>query len=845
MSARAAIMKLKSRIWLLLGALVTLVLGLDLTISYHKFRDELRAEITNDARTVYGYMMATRRVYQEEFVASGIPLNQDTIGLLPAHAMSRISRDFPNWNKSGIRFNNVSDLPRNPDNRADRFELAAMQWFREHPEAGERMDDIVEDNGTGYLLYTAPIRIETMCLKCHGRRDEAPAGIRERYSEAYDYHEGDLRGVVSIKLPTAKFETRFREVWFGQLVKSLLGYVFLFLALGLLLEHLVTRRLARLQTSAERIAQGDYQVRVPVEGNDEICGLAKTFNDMVQEVQNRDRSLSQLSLAIEQTPESVVITDLNARIEYVNNAFLQITGYQREEVIGKNPRLLQSGLTPRETYRTLWKTLAKGEVWRGNFSNLRKDGSECLESATIAPLRGPDGTVTHYVSVKQDITEKLRIEAQVNQLAYYDRLTGLPNRTLLMNRLEHSLAMSHRQGNLDALVLINIDRFKNINNARGYQIGDKLLIAFGARLMQLLRDGDTLAHMGADEFALLLPGQSGEREPAGRQILSIAKRLHGHLRLPFLLGDDEITMTASLGIALYPDCGGDIAPEVLRRANTTLHRAKEAGGGHSAFFDAAMGDLVERRFLIEGELRQAVNQGQLRLFLQSQVDPDGAVVGAEALVRWQHPSRGLLAPGLFIPVAEESDLIADLGSWVLSEAVKLMSEHATADAPLRLSVNISPRHFHQAGFVPWIKDLVLYNGVDPSWLTLEVTEGLVIDNIEAVVAKMSELSDFGLHFSIDDFGTGYSSLAYLKRMPLRELKIDKTFVQDAPTDPNDAALVETILSVSRHLGLRVVAEGVETPEQAAFLNARGRVIHQGYLFGRPVPAEDWLAHRDA
>jgi diguanylate cyclase (GGDEF)-like protein/PAS domain S-box-containing protein len=834
-------MNLKRRIWLFLGLLVVLVLSLDLAVSYHKFRQELQSEIEYDARTVYGYMMATRRVYQQAFIDSGLPVNSDTLGLLPAHAMSRISKDFANWNNSGIRFNNVSDVPRNPGNQADRFELAAMDWFRAHPDASERMESIVDDTGTGYLLYTAPIKIEPVCLKCHGRREDAPQSIQDKYTEAFGYRLGDLRGVVSVKLPTAKFETRFREVWLGQLAKSLVGYALLFLALGLLLERLVIRRLARLQAGAERIAQGDYDARVPAGGRDEICALAHSFNRMAEEVQNRDRSLSKLSLAVEQSPESVIITNLDARIEYVNSAFVDNTGYSREEVIGKNPRLLQSGRTPQETYQELWSVLKQGRVWRGKFLNQRKDGRDCIEEATIAPLRGPDGSVTHYISVKQDITEKSKAQEEINRLAYYDVLTGLPNRALLVNRLEHSLVVSRRQKHLDALVLINLDRFKNINTARGYETGDKLLVALGGRLTRHLREGDTLARMSADEFAVLLPSQAGEREVAGRQVLGVIERLHEDMRRPFVFGDDEATLSVSAGIAFYPQGHDDCPQEVLRRADTALHRAKAAGGGRTAFFDAGMGELAERRFLIERDLREAVKNGQLRLYLQSQVDAKGALVGAEALVRWQHPVQGMLLPGQFVPVAEESDLIVDLGAWVLGKACGIMAREKAADCPLQLSVNISPRHFDRPGFVPWLKHLVDEIGVDPSCLTLEVTESLIIDNVDEVVEKMTALANHGFHFSIDDFGTGYSSLAYLKRMPLNELKIDKAFVQDAPNNPSDAALVETILSVATHLGLKVVAEGVETEEQARFLNERAEVIHQGYLYGRPEPSEVWIS----
>ena len=555
------------------------------------------------------------------------------------------------------------------------------------------------------------------------------------------------------------------------------------------------------------------------------------------QAEERTRILSQV---VEQSPESIFITNLDAEIEYVNAAFVRNTGYSREEVTGRNPSILKSGKTPRETYQALWSALLRGEAWQGELFNRCKDGSEFIEWAIISPVRETDGRISHYVAIKQDITEKKRAEAEINQLAYYDSLTRLPNRTLLMERLSQTLLDAENDGRRAALILINIDRFKNINDARGHALGDALLQAVSKRLAGLLDEHDTLARLASDEFAILIP-EAGQpaRQPDSRA-MAMAEQVLEILRQPIAVDNEEISITVSLGITLFPEHAGDTAIAVLRRADTALHRAKEHGGNHYAFFETDMGKSVERRFRTERELRQAITDGQLRLFLQPQVDTRGRLVGAEALVRWQHPERGLVPPGAFIPVAEESDLILDVGGWVLSEALQLMARGDMAGHPFRLSVNLSPRQFRQTGFVSWLKDLLDSTGADPNHLTLEVTENLVIQNINEVVSRMSEISALGIRFSIDDFGTGYSSLSYLKRLPVHELKIDRSFIQDAPFDKGDAALVETILAVAEHMHLKVVAEGVETGEQAAFLNERADVIHQGYLYGKPEPAEDWF-----
>ncbi|MBT9538838.1 EAL domain-containing protein [Thiobacillus sp.] len=434
----------------------------------------------------------------------------------------------------------------------------------------------------------------------------------------------------------------------------------------------------------------------------------------------------------------------------------------------------------------------------------------------------------------------LDAEEEIQRLAHFDVLTGLPNRTLLTHRLEQAMALSHRQANLDALILINIDRFKTLNDARGHALGNALLVAIGTRLAGSLREGDTLARLTADEFAILRQDLGASRDVASRNALVAAEHILDALRQPFRFGEDEISLTASVGISLCPEGENDYAQEVLRRADNALHLAKSAGGGRIVFFESRMGEYAEQRFRVERELHRAIAAGDLRLHLQSQIDPSGRIAGAEVLVRWQHPERGLLPPAEFIDIAEETDLIVEIGAWVMTESCRLMAQEAQAGHRLPLSVNLSPRQFRAPGFIQWVRQLLASTGVEPSQLTLEVTEGVVIGDIDEVVAKMSEIAALGVHFSLDDFGTGYSSLAYLKRLPIDEIKIDRTFVQDMLTDSDDAALVETIVSVARHMRLKVVAEGVETQQQADFLNQLGPLTHQGYLYGRPEAAATWI-----
>lgn len=557
--------------------------------------------------------------------------------------------------------------------------------------------------------------------------------------------------------------------------------------------------------------------------------------------QAAETALRKLAQAVEQSPESIAITDLNANIEYVNESFVRNTGYSREELIGQNQRILQSGMTPQSVYDELWKDLKEGKTWNGEFYNKRKDGSEYIEHAIISPIRQLDGRITHYVAVREDITEKKRAEAEIHRLAFYDTLTGLPNRALLLERMAQTLATTRRVGHHSALISFNIDRFKTVNDAGGQSLGDALLKAVGERQIQILREGDVVARIAGDEFGILLTDLAPQQQAAAHLALRISEKIHASLQEPFCLGDERITLTTCLGIALFPGSDEDSPLDILRRANTALHHSKTKGSGQTVLSDGNLDEIAKQRFNIERELHQAIVSGELRVFLQPQVDAAGKTVGAEALVRWQHPQRGLIQPGAFIPIAEESNLIIEIGNWVFTEVCRLLASEDMAAYPIRIAVNVSPRHFRQSDFVDQIKHSLANTGADPTHLTLEVTEGVVIDNINDVIAKMSELSSMGIHFSMDDFGTGYSSLSYLKRLPIHELKIDKSFIQDMTTDANDAALVETILSVAQHMRLKVVAEGVETAEQAAFLNQRGQVIHQGYLFGKPEPSETWIA----
>lgn len=581
-------------------------------------------------------------------------------------------------------------------------------------------------------------------------------------------------------------------------------------------------------------------IKVPLFNEDgSRKGLVVVGRDITQ-LRQTEAQQRLAARVFETTGEAIMVTDANASIVLVNPAFCRITGYSETEVLGRNPRILNSGRHDWGFHARMWQSLKAKGAWSGEIWNQRKNGEIFPEWQTVSSVRDENGTITHYVSVFADLSEIREAQETAELLSWHDSLTGLPNREHFIKELNSALARAHREERFADVLLLDLDRFKDINEARGLVFGDKLLKTVSDRLREVLHDDDVIARFVADEFAILLWRPAVARDVAGRWALGVAERLRTLLQDTIEVEGEVIHLDASIGVALFPESSQTMATDLLSQADMAVHQAKADGGGRTVFFEKAMGEAVQERFELERELRQAIHEGQLRLYLQSQFDGAGQVVGAEALVRWKHPVRGLVPPGAFIPLAETSDLIVAIDHWVLTEVCQLLVKLDAEGEARRISVNISPRHFNKPDFVEEVTRCLSASGADPTHLVLEVTEGTVIHDIDSIVTKMNQLSALGIHFSMDDFGTGYSSLSYLKRLPIHELKIDKSFIEDVPDDPNDTALVETILAVAHHLHLQVVAEGVERATQARFLKAHGGVIYQGYLYGRPLPVEEWV-----
>ncbi len=555
-----------------------------------------------------------------------------------------------------------------------------------------------------------------------------------------------------------------------------------------------------------------------------------------------ESQLRKLSLAVEQSPESIVITNLNAEIEYVNESFVQKTGYLREEIIGKNPKVLQSGNTPAETYASLWNALTHGRPWSGELHNQRKDGSQYIEHSIVTPIRQADGAITHYVAVKEDVTAKKRAEDRINSLAFFDQLTGLPNRRLLMDRLQQSLLSSARNGKQGALLLIDLDNFKTLNDTLGHEVGDLLLQQVSKRLGTCVREGDTVARLGGDEFLVIAENLSDKQTEAAAQTRLIGEKILAALNEPYQLANYPCLSTPSVGVTLFAN-QHESSDGLLKQVELAMYQAKTAGRNTMSFFDPAMQLEVTARAALEADLRDAILNGQFVLHYQAQVSADGRATGAEVLLRWCHPERGMVLPGQFIELAEKTGLILPIGRWVLKTACQQLNSWAQSErlSELTIAVNISVRQFRMPGFVDEVLDVLNSSGANPQRLKLELTESLLVEDVQDVSAKMLALRNVGVGFSLDDFGTGYSSLAYLKRLPLDQLKIDQGFVRDMLIDANDAAIAKMVIALADSMGLQVIAEGVETREQQLALAEMGCHAYQGYLYSKPVALQEFEA----
>lgn len=620
-----------------------------------------------------------------------------------------------------------------------------------------------------------------------------------------------------------------------------LGLGLLFAWLGWLLAGRIARPITRISLAADKIAAGELTYDVPaLQGDGEVAHLSTAIHDMVssltREIAERRRAEQSLRLSAKvfnNNSEAILITDAARTIVMVNHAFTVITGYSEEEVLGKNPRMLSSGRHNEMFYQNFYESLNRHDLWRGEIWNKRKNGEQFPEWVTMSVLRDDTGVITNYIAVYLDISERKKEEAHIQYLANYDVLTGLPNRYLLNDRMEQGISHSQRHQTKLAVMFIDLDHFKNINDSLGHDVGDDLLKMVAERLKACLRRSDTIARQGGDEFVAVLVDLSSEDEAT-----FIAEKMTESLIGQFTVGQYQLSVTPSIGISIYPD-DGDNTVQLLRNADMAMYRAKDAGRNRFEYYEAGMNLKATLRLQLENDLRGAISLRQLNLHYQPKVNVlSGQVVGMEALLRWQHPKLGAVSPAQFIPVAEESGLINEIGDWVLHQAAlqqRIWQSQGYRLVPI--AVNLSARQFAQKNLVEKIQSIVRDVGIDSHLIELELTESMLMDFGVDSLKMMDQLNEAGFALSLDDFGTGYSSLSRLKLLPMKSLKIDQSFVRDIDMDENDKAIVKATAVLAHAMGMKVIAEGVETQVQLDFIRASQCEEYQGYLFSRPVPED--------
>lgn len=563
-----------------------------------------------------------------------------------------------------------------------------------------------------------------------------------------------------------------------------------------------------------------------------ILGLVSINHDITARHLEQEQ-LRLASTVFKNTGEGILITNANREIISVNQAFTDITGFDIDDIKGKNPNILSSGRQNKAFYQRMWQDILTTGQWQGEIWNRRKNGETYPEWLSITQVKDNKDCISHYIGIFSDITERKAAEEYTAYLAFYDPLTSLANRHMLQERLEYWLSQAERDASKLALLFLDLDNFKYINDTLGHGCGDQLLCIISDRLQNSTRKNDTVSRFGGDEFIIILPDTGFKRAAL------VAEKILRKISEPITIQGHELTPQTSIGISLYPDDGTDLET-LIKHADTAMYQAKNSGKGNHQFFAAHMNDKIHQRFTIENELHHALERNEFRLCYQPQLDlVSGKVVGMEALIRWQHPTRGLISPADFIPIAEESQLIINIGEWVITTAcAQIHSWLEKYGASPNIAINISSKQLHDSELSRTIRKALRQYHILPRYLELELTESIMMNDIHSAIKFMDEMSKLGILISIDDFGTGYSSLTYLKKLSLDKLKIDQSFVRDILNDSDDAAIVKVIITMAKNLGLKVIAEGVETKQQLEFLKRENCDEIQGYYISPPLPPEE-------
>ncbi|RKZ95666.1 MAG: signal transduction protein [Gammaproteobacteria bacterium] len=696
----------------------------------------------------------------------------------------------------GIKARITGEKYLNPVNAPDEWERKGLKIIAK---TLKNYSEITELNGKPVLRYMQPMIMNEACMKCH-----AWTGIKV----------GDLRGATDVAIPLAPFQILEQKTRLNLMISHsglwLLGIGFI----------------------------GFFSYRKKVH----IKELHLQQLELRHEIDKRNEAEQQLRLTssvFEYTSEAIIITDSNSLIIDCNPAFSEITGYSLNEIRGGNPSFAGSGRHDKAFFKKMWHSIRQSGCWSGEVWDKRKNGEVYPNWLSINEVLNAEGKVSHYIGVFNDISELKKTEQKLEQLAFKDTLTNLPNRQLFYDRLESELKRARRKKNTKlALLFVDLDHFKKINDTLGHYVGDELLKIVAQRLLNCVREKDTIARLGGDEFTLILSDI-----PSSKVASDLAEKIIKEISVPIKLQEHEHFLGASVGISLYPEDSVD--KEILiRNADAAMYHAKENGRGHYQFFSEAINLRNQKRLELEEDLRKAIRDEEFELYYQPQMETVAeTIIGAEVLIRWNHPQKGLISPMDFIPVAEENGMILEIGEWVFKQACRHLHKCISlGKKALPIAINLSAVQFSDEGLIDMIKSSLKQEKLPAQLIELEITESAIMENADRAIEIIDDLTRLGIRISIDDFGTGYSSLAYLKKFTVDKLKIDREFIKDLPHDKEDAVLTSTMIMLANNLELDVLAEGVETKEQIDFLLQKGCTIVQGYYYSKPLPQDEFISY---
>lgn len=799
---------------------ITFALLLFIAVSYKTYEQYNRIQNTkelivkNESQSLANFITAFRQTYQDVFLRNHIDIDEKTMNLLPVKTIAEINNRFSSSVQSDIVIRTVSDRPRNANNLANSFEMEMIRYFQEHPDDKQRF---LQKEGTFY--YTQPLRIQQSCLQCHGKREDAIPSVRDKYDQAYDYKLGDIRGLLNIKIKERGFFAALYTDFIDTLLITAMLYV-----LSLFVIYLLIKKIHAKEKKYTQELEADIKNKV-----DEIEEQRKYLQSIIDGVEDpimvigEDYTIHLMNSSIRQKLNTSVVADPDHPkcYEILHHRSTPCDGHEY-------PCPLQDVMESKNNMTVV-------------HSHRGLDGNKHYMELSVSPLFDKEKNCRGVIEVARDITTHLEIQDELREQkisldfqAHHDALTGLPNRIYFNDRLHQGIENARRHGTMLALFFIDLDQFKHINDSLGHEIGDRVLQVVADRLRARIRKEDTLARLGGDEFTIIM-----EELKRVQDASLLAQKILKVLREAIHIEDHMLYITCSIGISLYPQ--DDLnAHNLLKYADTAMYKAKEEGRNSFQFYSAEMTKQAFERIVMKTSLRQALDNEELVVYYQPQVDVNtGKLTGMEALVRWRHPTRGLVSPSEFIPLAEETELIIEIDQWVMRIAMQQVKEwYQEGLEPGMLALNFEMKQLDHDDFIQILQKSMADIGFRPEWLELEVAEGKLMQKPEEAIVKLRQISDIGIQIVIDNFGTGYSSLAYLKRLPVHKLKIDRAFIREIPEDEESAAIVKAIIVLAKSLNLDIVAEGVETEVQKEFLFHNGCKKIQGYYHGQPKPAEE-------